>query len=201
MPNSRLGCKPAGGVSRSGSAAGGPDNRSGSAAGGPDKRGYNRRMKRPPLDAVRTVRARKVDAAALETRRAADVADRARAIEARAREAEEHGKAEAARLEADERQRISSTTSARELAQLGAFEVGNALTRERLEARTAAAARDTEAALDAERARRSTLATAEAELDAVKKHQEAWRKTEAAHAQEKADEAAEESHAARRRRE
>jgi hypothetical protein len=156
--------------------------------------------KRPPLEAARVLRSKKVEANAEAVRHAAEAAERGRGEATRAEEAEQSARRELERTEREERASLESTFDARDLAQLAAFEVGHALERDRLAARTAAAARDAEKASAEELARRSTLALARADLDAVEKHQARWRTSEEKRAQEKADEAAEESHAARRRR-
>ena len=159
-------------------------------------------MKRPPLEAARVVRARKVDATVEEMRTAAAAAARAGENAERARAAEREARENAERAESEERVSLETQTqrSARDLAQLAAFEVGHALEHERLAARTAATARDAETARDQELSQRSKLGTARADLHAVEKHQAKWRANEEKRVQDKADEAAEESHAARRRR-
>jgi len=157
-------------------------------------------VKKPPLEAVRVVRARKVDHTAEAMRNAAVEAERARTEAERARESEKHAREEAERAERSERASLGERMSPRELAQLAAFEVGHQLENEKLAAKAAKAARDADAARAEELARRSKLAQARADLDAVEKHQSKWRTSEEKRAQEKTDEAAEESHAARRPR-
>ena len=155
--------------------------------------------RKPPLEVVRGVRSRAVDEAAAVAREAAAKATGARDVAERAKEHERSVRASASARTLAEQDALAPGASPRALAQLAAFEHGleTKIAREAAKAREAER-RAAEASLE-EDVRRQGLVTAKGALDVVEKHQARTRAQQDKHDQEKLDETAEESHAARRR--
>lgn len=150
-----------------------------------------------PLEVVRTVRDDAVEAARIGVRDAERLATTAREEAAQARAREQAVKAEVrARAEAESRA-LTTGASARDFAQLAAWEVAAQASVDRaVETRTTAerTARAADAKVDA---RRSELGQAKTALEIVERHQATIVARETARAAAAIDEAAEEAHAAR----
>jgi hypothetical protein len=150
--------------------------------------------RKAPLDVVRVVRARVVDDAARSLRDARDSRERAKSAAADAHNREEETRSEAARRVAEEKKQASSAS---DLAQLAAFEVGNAIAIERAAQEARAAAKRAEEAARLEEEKRASLVEAEASLSIVEKHQEKHRVREERARDARIDEVAEDAFAAR----
>lgn len=153
--------------------------------------------RKPPLEVVRVVRAKAVEDASTSLREAAErarrTAEEARAAEERAAHTHAHEDA-AVRAEGAE---LARGASARDFAQLAAFEVGAERRVAEATARAAdraAKARDAQKQEDRERA---ALTEARASLDVVERHQREAAEKQARQDDARVDEAAEEAFAAR----
>lgn len=153
--------------------------------------------RKPPLEVVRVVRSKAVDDASTSLREAAErarrAAEEARVAEERAAHTRAHERA-AVHAEGAE---LSRGASARDFAQLAAFEVG---AERRVADATARAAERAAVARDAhahEDRARAELTEARASLDVVERHQRDAAQKQARQDDARVDEAAEEAFAAR----
>lgn len=153
--------------------------------------------KKPPLEAVRLVRASLAEAAQERLVEGVAAEAAAEAAAARATEIQRKARVDGAAAEVREREGLASP---RDFAQQAAFGVGLERRLAKLEAETAAA----EAAAAAARRHtidaRAALAAARADVEIVERHQAETRRRAEAEAENRAAEQAEEAHAARRDR-
>lgn len=143
------------------------------------------------------VRARTVDDRSSELAEARRQADRARAAADEGRERAARTRDELRGQAERETEELSRGASARDFAQLAAFEVGAEQSIARAEDAARAAARRADEAARVEDARRAALGDARAALDVVEKHQAKSRAREERDAAARLDEAAEDAFAAR----
>lgn len=156
--------------------------------------------KKPPLEVVRTVRQRALDDAARAMQTATRERQRAEDLAARAAHEESTARAAAESRRQSEESALAAAMSPRELAQLAAFELAERRKLELAAERTAAAAALEAKATEKENARRGDVVRSRTGLDVVEKVQDKWRADQRDAEQAAIDEAAEEAHAARRRR-
>lgn len=153
--------------------------------------------KKAPLEVVRVVRAHTVDDRARDLAEAKRDADRARAAADDAKDCAARARDDLRAQTERETQELSGGASARDFAQLAAFEVGAQQVIERADDRARAAERRADEATRLEGARRGALGEARAALDVVEKHQANARARDEREAAARLDEAAEDAFAAR----
>ncbi|MBL8716404.1 MAG: hypothetical protein JNL79_10435 [Myxococcales bacterium] len=153
--------------------------------------------KKPPLEAVRLVRASLAEAAQERLVEGVAAEAAAEAAAARAAEVQRRARVDGAAAEAREREGLASP---RDFAQQAAFGVGLERRLARLEAETTAAEATARAARRHTVDARAALAAAQAELEIVERHQAEARRRAEAEAEDRAGEQAEEAHAGRRGR-
>lgn len=154
--------------------------------------------RKAPLEVVRVVRSRNVDAASEKTQQAIVRTHKARERFEQAQNYERATREALLERQKSEREALEQGSSIYDFRQLDAFKIQVENQLHEVAAQTTLAHEEFQNAQDLENKKRSELIAARSELDAVEQYQKKWRAKQMQVEQEKIDETAEEIAAARR---